>query len=66
MYNILSNSQIIILDNQEAQIFVGENRPFITSTRYDINNNSIQTFDYRDVGIKFKITPHILMIIQLP
>ncbi len=57
--NILSNPQIITLDNQEAQIFVGENRPFITSTKYDANNNPIQTFDYRDVGIKFKITPHI-------
>jgi len=57
--NILSNPQILTLDNEEAEIFVGENRPFITSTKFDSNNNPIQSYDYRDVGIRLNIQPHI-------
>ena len=33
--------------------------PYQTSTKYDSNNNPIQTFDYRDVGVKLKVTPQI-------
>jgi len=57
--NILSNPQILTLDNEEAEIFVGENRPFLTSTKYDSNNNPVQSYDYRDVGVKLKILPQI-------
>lgn len=57
--NILSNPQILTLDNEEAEIFVGENRPFLTSTKYDSNNNPVQSYDYRDVGVKLKIVPQI-------
>lgn len=57
--NILSNPQILTLDNEEAEVFVGENRPFLTSTKYDSNNNPVQSYDYRDVGVKLKITPQI-------
>ena len=57
--NILSNPQILSLDNEEAEVFVGENRPFLTSTKYDSNNNPVQSYDYRDVGVKLKIVPQI-------
>ena len=57
--NIISNPQILTLDNEEAEVFVGENRPFLTSTKFDANNNPVQSYDYRDVGIRLKITPHI-------
>jgi general secretion pathway protein D len=57
--NILSNPQILTLDNEEAEVFVGENRPFLTSTKFDSNNNPIQSYDYRDVGVKLKIVPQI-------
>lgn len=57
--NILSNPQILTMDNEEAEVFVGENRPFLTSTKYDSNNNPVQSFDYRDVGVKLKIIPQI-------
>lgn len=57
--NILSTPQIMTLDHSEAEVFVGENRPYVTSEKFDSNNNPIQTYDYRDVGIKLKITPHI-------
>jgi len=57
--NILSNPQILTLDNEEAEIFVGENRPFVTDTKYDSNDNPVQSYDYRDVGVKLKIIPQI-------
>ncbi len=57
--NIVSNPQILTLDNEEAEVFVGENRPFVTSEKFDSNNNPIQTFDYRNVGVSLKITPLI-------
>lgn len=57
--NILSTPQIMTLNHKKAEVFVGENRPFITSEKFDANNNPVQTFDYRDVGIKLQVTPHI-------
>lgn len=57
--NILSNPQILTLDNEEAEVFVGENRPFLTSTKYDSNNNPVQSYEYNDVGVKLKIVPQI-------
>ncbi|MGD9807245.1 MAG: type II secretion system secretin GspD [Deferribacterales bacterium] len=57
--NILSNPQILSLDNQEAEVFVGENRPFITESRTDSNGYPVQSYDYRDVGVKLKIVPQI-------
>ena len=57
--NILSTPQVMTLDNAEAEVFIGENRPFLTTTKYDANNNPVQSYDYRDVGIKLTVTPHI-------
>ncbi|MGE4318672.1 MAG: type II secretion system secretin GspD [Deferribacterales bacterium] len=57
--NILSNPQILTLDNEEAEVFVGENRPFLTSTKYDSNNQPVYSYDYKDVGVKLKIIPQI-------
>lgn len=57
--NIISNPQILTLNNSPAEVFVGENMPYQTSTKYDSNNNPIQTYDYRDVGVKLKVTPQI-------
>jgi len=58
-FNILSTPQIMTLDNSEAEIFIGENRPFIVSERIDPQSNIIQSFDYRDVGIRLLVTPII-------
>ncbi len=57
--NILSNPQIMTLDHSEAEVFVGENIPYQTSEKFDNNNNPIVTYDYRDVGVKLKLTLHI-------
>ncbi len=57
--NILSTPQILTLDNQEAVIYAGSEVPVPTNAKYDSNNNLTYTFDYKSVGIKLKVTPHI-------
>ncbi len=57
--NILSTPQVMTLNNSEAEIFVGENRPFLTTEKFDGNNNPVQSYDYRDVGYKLKLQPQI-------
>ena len=58
-FKILSTPEIVTIDNQEAIITIGEQIPFLTSSRVDENNNVISTWDYKDIGIVLKITPHI-------
>lgn len=57
--NILSTPQILTLNNEEAEIIVGENRPYLTSTRLDAAGNPIYSYDYRDIGVKLKVKPSI-------
>jgi general secretion pathway protein D len=57
--NILSTPQILTINNEEAEIVVGENRPYLTTSRLDSAGNPINTFDYRDVGVKLKVKPYI-------
>ncbi len=57
--NILSNPHLVTLDNQKAEIFVGENRPYLITQKYDVNGNPIFSYDYKDVGVKLHILPHI-------
>ena len=47
------------MNNEEAEIVVGSNVPYLTSSRLDSAGNPINTFDYRDVGVKLKIKPYI-------
>jgi general secretion pathway protein D len=57
--NILSTPQILTMNNEEAEIVVGQNVPYLTSARLDSAGNPINTFDYRDVGVKLKVKPYI-------
>jgi general secretion pathway protein D len=61
--SILSTPQLLTLDNEEAEINVGSNVPYITrqdstttSAQYPVNYN---TYEYKDVGVILNITPHI-------
>jgi len=59
--NILSTPNILTMDNQKAEIMVGENVPFVTGqTQSAATSGSIMTsIDRKDVGITLKITPQI-------
>jgi len=59
--NILSTPQILTLDNQEAEIKVGKNVPYLTKGETTATTTGIQyvTYEYKDVGVNLKITPQI-------
>ena len=57
--NILSTPQLLTVNNEEAEIIVGENRPYQTSSRLDATGNPTYSYEYKDVGIKLKIKPQI-------
>jgi general secretion pathway protein D len=58
-FRILSTPQVLTTDNEEARIYVGENRPFQTRSTTDVSGGTFESFEYRDVGKTLKITPHV-------
>ncbi len=54
---IISTPQILTTDNEEAEISVGENVPFLTTSGSGEQN--FNSFEYKDVGVVLKITPQI-------
>ncbi len=56
--NILSNPQILTMNNEEAKITVGKTMPFSTSSSITDGITTSST-EYKDVGITLKITPQI-------
>jgi len=59
--NVLSTPQILTSDNQEAEIVVGENVPFITRRESDPTRtvSVFSTVERQDVGIILRLTPQI-------
>lgn len=59
--NVLSSPTILAMDNEEAEIIVGENVPFVTSRATDTANvaNTFNSIERQDVGITLRITPQI-------
>jgi len=58
-FNLISAPQIMTLDNAEAEIFVGENRPYKTGESSTSGDSVVASYSYKDVGIKLTITPRI-------
>jgi len=60
--NILSTPSVVTMDNQEAEIIIAQNVPFVTgsfTTAADGASNPFQTVERQDVGITLKVTPQI-------
>jgi len=62
--NILSTPTLVTLDNEEAEIVIGENVPFVTGSftstgAADGATNPFQTIQREDVGLTLKIKPQI-------
>lgn len=58
--NILSTPSLMTLDNEEAEIVVGSNVPFVTGQQLSANNNNpFQTIERRDIGLTLKVKPQI-------
>ena len=56
--SIISTPQLLTMDNEEAKIVVGRNVPYQTTTSTS-NNDTFNSFEYRDVGTTLIITPQI-------
>ena len=61
--NILSTPSIVTLDNEEAEIIVAQNLPFITGQFTGAGTvnpqNPFQTIERQDVGLTLRVTPQI-------
>jgi len=61
-FNVLSAPQVLTLDNQEAEINVGQDVPVRTQERTSGGGNAeatVNSFEYRPSGIKLKFTHHV-------
>ena len=56
---ILSTPQIMTTDNEEAEINVGKNVPYITRQEKSVTGIDYSNYEYRDVGVMLNVTPHI-------
>ena len=58
-FNVLSTPQLLTVDNHEAELNVGSEIPVTSNTRVTDSDSVYSTYEYKSVGIKLKITPHI-------
>jgi len=65
--NILATPNLLTTDNEEAEILIGENRPFLRSAQdapvggvtTGTSFSTIRSFEFKDIGITLRITPQI-------
>ncbi|MBG7601027.1 MAG: type II secretion system secretin GspD [Gammaproteobacteria bacterium] len=61
--NILSTPSLLTMDNEEAEITVGQEVPFVTGSYTGVGDslpsNPFQTVERKNVGLTLKITPQI-------
>ncbi|RMH61007.1 MAG: type II secretion system protein GspD [Zetaproteobacteria bacterium] len=60
--NVLSTPNILTMDNEEAEIIVGQNVPFITGASASTgaaNPNPFQTIERKDIGLTLRVKPQI-------
>ncbi len=57
--SILSNPNLLAVDNEEATITVGRNVPFPVSSGYSSTGQPVVSYQRQDVGITLQVTPQI-------
>jgi len=57
--HILSTPQLMTTDNEEAEITVGKNVPYVTRQETSSIELDYSSYEYKDVGVTLKITPQI-------
>lgn len=57
--HILSTPQILTTDNEEAEIKVGKNIPFLTRQETSTAGIDYSNYEYRDVGVTLRVIPQI-------
>jgi general secretion pathway protein D len=59
---VLSSPQVLVLDNEEARLQVGNLVPYLTaSSQSQITNNApiVNSIDYRETGVILEVTPRV-------
>jgi general secretion pathway protein D len=57
--NILSTPSLMTMDNEEAEIVVGQNVPFIAGRSIEQSGQAFDTIQRQDVGVKLRVKPQI-------
>ncbi len=59
--NVLSTPNLLTMDNEEAEIIVGQNVPFLTGQNSTQGGtaNPFQTIERKDIGLTLKVKPQI-------
>lgn len=57
--HILSHPQIMTTDNEEAEIVIADNIPFLTRQETSVSGIDYSNYEFKDVGTTLKITPQI-------
>jgi general secretion pathway protein D len=57
--HILQTPQLMTTDNEEAEIVVAENIPFLTRQEQSASGIDYSNYEFKDVGVTLKITPQI-------
>lgn len=57
--NVLSTPSVMTMDNEEAEIVVGQNIPFVTGRAIEQSGQAFDSIQREDVGIQLRIRPQI-------
>ena len=57
--NVLSTPSVMTMDNEEAEIIVGQNVPFITGRAIEDSGQAFSSIQRQDVGVQLRIRPQI-------
>ena len=57
--DVLSRPQVTTLHNQEANVFVGQEIPYVANSQINDYGNVINTVNYRPTGIQLSVAPRI-------
>ncbi|MDX1606118.1 MAG: hypothetical protein R3202_07985, partial [Candidatus Competibacterales bacterium] len=56
---VLSSPRIMVLDNQDARIQVGDQQPVRTATTVTEGGNTTESIQFKDTGVTLQVTPSI-------
>lgn len=57
--NVVSSPSMLVLDNQPAEIRVGNQQPILSSTTTTSGGNITQSITYKDTGVMLRVIPHV-------
>ncbi|GHU11015.1 type II secretion system protein GspD [Betaproteobacteria bacterium] len=59
LINVLSNPNVMVLDNHTANIQVGDQQPVRSSTTVTDGGTTVDSIQYRDTGVMLNVTPTV-------